>query len=134
MKSTNTQLYRVEFTVVEFANLYLSVMSVQRDKVLLIWKLNILLSMAAYGGWIGRTSPPQKKYFFLSNHKWPEFEIIQNPGGTQNIWSAPRAAPRKSTSPGNFHKPPRFYLNSGTIDVLCIIIRTVGAWDFLSQK
>ena len=68
--------------MVEFANLYLSVMSVQRDKVLLIWKLNILLSMAAYGGGgIGRTSPPQKKYFFLSNHKWPEFEIIQNPGG-----------------------------------------------------
>ena len=29
-----------------------------------------------------------------------------------------------------------FYLNRGTIDLLCIIllIKTVGAWDFLSQK
>ena len=120
--------------MVEFAYLYLSVRSVRRDKVVLFWKLNILLSMAAYGG----TSPPGKpkgrpppleKIFFLSNHKSPKFEIIQTPGGDSKFIKNPLQLEI-------FISRHWFYLNTGTIDLLCIIllIRTVGAWDFLSQK
>ena len=45
----------IEFRVVEFANLYLSVMSVRRNKVLLFWKLNILLCIM--GGIWGDVPP-----------------------------------------------------------------------------
>ena len=59
--------------------------------------------MAAYEGGLGGRSPPTappgkpkgcppwKKYFILSNHKCPEFEIIQNPGGGLTIFVALRA-------------------------------------------
>ena len=93
-------------------------------------------------GGIGGTSPPGKpnglppwkKYFILSNHKWPEFEIIQNQGGGGlKIFVA---LPENLLPLEIFISRHWFYLNTGTIDLLCIIIliMTVGAWDFLSQK
>ena len=41
--------------------------------------------------------------FFLSTHKWPEFEIIPNPGGG-GAWNFQRAAPRKSPPRENVRK------------------------------
>ena len=85
-----------------------------------------------------RGVPSWKKYFFLSHHKWPEFEIIQNPGEWGlNIFGARRAPlPENPLSPEIFISSHWFYLNGGTIDLLCIIllIRTVVAWDFLYNK
>ena len=55
--------------------------------------------------------PPLKKFqvFFLSTHKWSQFEIIQIQGEDFFLWGGglkTGGALPENSPPENFHKPP----------------------------
>ena len=81
------------------------------------------------------TTTFNRAHFYLGSREiefyWPL--NFKSRGGGLNIFVA---LPENLLPLEIFISRHWFYLNTGTIDLLCIIIliMTVGAWDFLSQK